>query len=84
MQNYLTLIYLIAIFAIFYFFIIRPQQMRAKQHADLVSTLSTGDRVVTAGGIYGTVTRVEEDSVMVEVAPDVELRMAKDAIVTKV
>lgn len=72
---------LMAVF--FYFFIVRPQQMRVRQHAELVSSLAIGDEVVTAGGIVGDVTQVNERDVLVRVAPSVELRIVKGAIAQK-
>ena len=52
---------LILIFVIFYFFLIRPQQKRVKEHKNMVSSLKRGDEVITSGGIIGTVDRVMED-----------------------
>jgi preprotein translocase subunit YajC len=72
---------LMAVF--FYFFILRPQQQRVRQHNELVASLSVGDEVVTAGGIVGDVTQVNERDVLVRVAPNVELRVVKGAIAQK-
>lgn len=72
---------LILIFVIFYFFLIRPQQKRQKEHRELVGGLSKGDEVVTGGGIVGSVTRVEDDFVVCRVSDKVELRFQKHAIV---
>lgn len=80
MQQFATLIYLVVIFGVFYLFIIRPQQQKAKEHNELVAALSTGDRVVTAGGIYGVIRAIENDTVSLEVSPDVVLKIAKNAV----
>ena len=65
---------------IFYFMIFRPQSKRRKEHMALVSGLSKGDEVMTAGGIVGLITKVEDDWVMVRVADRVEIRMQKGAV----
>ncbi|MCL5291773.1 MAG: preprotein translocase subunit YajC [Actinobacteria bacterium] len=83
MQQLLTIIYLIIIIGVFYIFIIRPQQRRQKEHNELIAGITIGDRVITAGGIYGLVKNVDGETVMVEVAPEVELKMAKTAIILK-
>ena len=64
----------ILIFVVFYFFLIRPQQKRAKQHKAMVDALRRGDKVVTAGGLKGVVSKAVEgqDSVEVEIAKDVK------------
>ncbi len=68
----------IAIFAIFYFLMIRPQQQRAKAHRALIDAVKKGDDVVTGGGIIGKVTRVlDNGEVEVEVAPTVKLKVLK-------
>lgn len=69
---------LMAVF--FYFFIVRPQQNRVRQHNELVASLEVGNEVVTAGGIVGYVTEIADRDVMVEVAPGVALRIVKGAI----
>jgi preprotein translocase subunit YajC len=70
----------IAIFAIFYFFIIRPQSKRQKQHVNFLTTLKRGDEVITTGGIYGTVEGLTERFVTLEVADDVKIRILKTQI----
>ncbi len=67
----------LAIFAIFYVLIIRPQQSRAKAHRAMLDAVKKGDDVVTGGGILGKVVRVTDDEVEVEVAPTVKLRVLK-------
>src|SRR5687768_15264633 len=71
---------LLLIVAVFYLLLIRPQQRKAKQHQDLVSSIGTGDRVVTIGGIHGTVETIDEETVRLEVAPGTVLTMARGAI----
>ncbi|MES3628928.1 MAG: preprotein translocase subunit YajC [Longimonas sp.] len=69
------------IFAVFYFFIYRPQKKREEQHEDMVSKLSKGDQIVTIGGIHGTVRRIDDDSVLAQVDSNgVKIRIDKSAI----
>lgn len=67
-------------FAVIWLLIVMPQRRRQKAHEQLVTKLSPGDYVITSGGLYGTVTDVGEDDVGLEVAPDVEVRVAKRAV----
>ena len=71
---------LIIIFVIFYFLLIRPQMKRAKEHKNLVAALSTGDEVVTNGGLLGKITKVGESFVTVELADNVQIKVQKHAI----
>ena len=69
---------LILIFVIFYFFLIRPQQKKVKEHKAMVESLKRGDRVVTSGGITGTVERlIDHDKVEVEIAENVKVEIVK-------
>ena len=79
-QGYEGLIMLVLMFAIFYFLLIRPQQKRAKQHRELIGALKPGNQVVTAGGIYGKVTAVEESTVTVEIATGVKVKLNRASI----
>ena len=74
------LIPFIAMFAIFYFLLIRPQQKKQREHRQLLQNLKRGDRVVTGGGIYGTVTKIRNDIVHVEIADQVRIRVNKSSI----
>jgi len=72
---------LVLIFVVFYFFLIRPQQQRAKQHKTTLESLRRGDRVVTGGGIIGTVAKVVSDSeVAVDIADNVRVRVVRSTI----
>ena len=71
---------LILIFAIMYFLLIRPQQKKAKEHKAMVQALKRGDRVVTNGGIYGQVSHVADDHLMVEIADGVKIKIMRDAV----
>ncbi len=77
----LMLLQFLPIFLIIYLLIIRPQQKRQKDLDKMLKALKQGDRVLTSGGIIGTVVRVEEGKTVVKVADDVKLDFAKNAIV---
>ena len=68
------------IFAVMYFFMIRPQIKKQKQEREYRSALKTGDLVVTIGGIYGKVTDVKEDAVVIEVHGGTKLKVSKTAV----
>ena len=69
---------LILIFVIFYFFLIRPQQKKAKDHKTMVENLKRGDKVVTSGGIVGTIERViDSEKVEVEIADSVKVEIVR-------
>jgi preprotein translocase subunit YajC len=72
---------LILIFVVFYFLLIRPQQRKAKEQKSMLDALRRGDRVVTGGGIIGTVARVENpEEVVVEIAENVRVRVVRSTI----
>lgn len=71
---------MIVIFVAFYFLLIRPQQKRQKAHTALVGALSTGDEVVTAGGILGKVTAVSEHYATLMIADNVEVKVQKSTV----
>ncbi|MEZ5830421.1 MAG: preprotein translocase subunit YajC [Dongiaceae bacterium] len=70
----------ILIFVVMWFLLIRPQQKKAKDHRAMVAALKRGDRVVTTGGIYGQVSHVADDHLMVEIADGVKIKVVRDAI----
>ena len=74
-------IMLILIFVVMWFFMIRPQRKQQKELQKFREGLKKGDKVVTAGGIYGTVDQVNEKSVLIKVDGETKLRVAKDSLV---
>jgi len=76
----MLIIYVVAFIAIFYFMAIRPQQRQRRAHQALLSALKKGDQIVTAAGMYGTVKRVEENIVVVEIAKGVTIKIARRAV----
>jgi preprotein translocase subunit YajC len=77
-----TLIMFGAIFLIFYFMIIRPQQKRAKERDKLLSNLEKGDKVVTNGGIHGIIAGLEDKTALLQVSDNVKLKIDRSAITT--
>lgn len=74
------LIPLILIVLVMWLLLIRPQQRRVRQHQQLVASVRAGDEVVTAGGIFGTVRGLDDETLLLEVAPGVELRVLRGAV----
>ena len=72
--------FLVIIFALFYFVMIRPQRKRQKDQQKMIDSMQKGDRVVTAGGIFGVIDSVREDSVVIKVESGTLLRVAKGSI----
>jgi len=80
-SNFVQFIPLILIFVIFYFFLIRPQQKRVKEHKDMVKNLKRGDEVITSGGIIGKVERVfEDDRIEIEIADGIKVVAIRNTI----
>lgn len=77
-----TLIMFGAIFAIFYFMIIRPQQKRAKVQKAMLEAIQKGDKVVLSGGMHGTVSGLEDKTVLVDVGNNVKIKFERSAIAT--
>lgn len=72
-----TLIQLALILLIFYLFLIRPQQKKIKEHSAMVNALKTGDKVLLSSGIYGTIKKIKDDKLTLEIAPNVEISVDK-------
>ena len=80
-QGIAQFIPLILIFVIFYFFLIRPQQKRVKDHKAMVESLKRGDEVITSGGIIGTIDRVmEDDRIEVNIGEGVKVQIIRSTI----
>jgi preprotein translocase subunit YajC len=76
-----SILFIIVIaFLVLYLIVIRPQKKRQAQQQRMTNELNVGDEVLTAGGIYGTISRVDEDRVTVEIAPKLEVQVARRAI----
>ncbi len=79
-MNNAMLVYVVALVALFYFLIIRPQRIRQKEMQAMLAALSEGDHVITAGGIHGTVVRVNDSTVLLRVHDDTVIEFEKLSI----
>jgi preprotein translocase subunit YajC len=80
-NNFLLIVlYAVGFIAIFYFMAIRPQQRQRRAHDDLVSSIKPGDEVITAGGMFGTVKRTEDAVITLQIAKNVDIRVARKAV----
>jgi preprotein translocase subunit YajC len=82
MGNLSTFLPLILMFVVMYFLMIRPQQKRAKEQKAMMDALAKGDEVITAGGILGKVSKVNDTYVTVEIAPNTEIVVQKHSVTT--
>ncbi len=78
----MSILPIIILFVIFYFLLIRPQQKKAKEHKNMVETLSKGDEIVTQGGILGKVTDVSDNYLTCKIADNVEVKVQSHAVAT--
>ena len=78
--DYSFLIMMVAIFAIMYFFMIRRQNKKQKEIANFRKNLEVGQAVITAGGIYGKIKEIEDNAVIVEIAPSVKIKVDRNSI----
>lgn len=74
------IIYLVALFAILYFLMIRPQQKRQKQHVSMLSSLKVGDNIITVGGLLGSVIKIKDNTMIIRVADKVHIEILKNAV----
>lgn len=79
-QFFMQIVPLLLIFVVFYFLLIRPQQKRAKEHEAKLNAVQKNDEVVTGGGLMGKVTKVADDHVEVEIAPNVRVKALKSML----
>jgi preprotein translocase subunit YajC len=77
-------LFVLAMLGFIYFLMIRPQRQQQRRHQEMLSTLKPGDEVITAGGLYGEVKRLDADRVALEIDDDVEVVVAKRAIASVV
>ncbi len=79
-SQWMGLLPLVLLFVVFYFLLIRPQQKRAKQQKMFIENLKKGDKVVTSGGLYGTITGITDNTVTLEIADKIRVKVLKGAI----
>jgi len=82
-RQLVTILYLVVIFAVMYFLMIRPQQQRQKKLQQLITNLKINDLIVTAGGIYGTIVKVKEETFIIRVADNVRFEILKSSVIQK-
>ncbi|MCK5718965.1 MAG: preprotein translocase subunit YajC [Thiomargarita sp.] len=78
--GFLNLIMLVVLFIVFYFFLIRPQTKRAKEHRQMVDSLAKGDEVITNGGLLGKITNLGDNFVVLELVPNTEVKIQRQSI----
>jgi preprotein translocase subunit YajC len=78
--NWTIIVFLVLIAAVFYFLMIRPQRKRAKEQKQMMEALKKGDKVITAGGIYGVIESISDDSIIIKVESGATMRVAKGSI----
>lgn len=76
----ISLLYIVGLFAILYFLMIRPQQQRQKKHQEMMKNLKPDDHVITIGGIYGTIVKMKENSLILKVADNIRIEILQSAI----
>ena len=79
-SGFSSIILIVAFIAIFYFFMVRPQQKKQKEINKFRSELNNGDRVITAGGIYGIIKDIKENYIILEIADNVRIKIDKNSI----
>jgi preprotein translocase subunit YajC len=82
-SNYGMIIFLVAIFAIMYFLMIRPRQRQQKQHEEMMQELRSGDRVIIAGGIYGQIESLSEETAIIRIESGATMKVARSSILGK-
>ena len=82
-SSYGMIIFLVAIFAIMYFLMIRPRQKQQKQHEEMMQELRSGDRVIMAGGIYGQIESLSEETAIIRIESGATMKVARSSILGK-
>jgi preprotein translocase subunit YajC len=77
-----ALLMILVIFAIFYLLLVRPQMKRQKEHQSMVNALKKGDKVVTTGGIHGTIVGIKDDIAVLKIAEEVKIEVSKSCVAT--
>jgi len=80
MSDIVFILYIVGLFALLYFLLIRPQQVRQKKHMEMIKNLKVNDPVITAGGIYGTIVKVDDETVTLKVADNVKVKLLKTSV----
>jgi preprotein translocase subunit YajC len=83
METWGMLIFLVAIFAVMYFLMIRPRQKQQREHDEMMKELGAGDKVIIAGGIYGQIESLSEDTAIVRIESGATMKVARNSILGK-
>ena len=84
MEGYYSILYILVLVAILYFMMIRPQQQRQKKQQEMIDSLRVNDRVITVGGIHGSVVAIMDNTLKVKIAEDVQIELQKNAVGQKI
>ena len=76
----MSILPLVLMFVVFYFLLIRPQQKKQKEHRNTLANLKVGDRVLTGGGLYGTIQKIKEDVLTIEIAENVRIKVNRSYV----
>ena len=79
-QGLISFMPLIIIFAIFYFLLIRPQRKKQQKHQEMLANLKRGDKIITTGGIYGTIEGLSDTTLQVKIANQVKVKISRSAV----
>ena len=82
-QSITQILFMVFMIVIFYFLLIRPQRVYQKKRKDMLDSLKVGDKIITTGGIYGTITKVSDHSLRVKIAKNVEIRITPSGVTSK-
>ncbi len=83
-SGWMSFVPILLMIVIFYFLLIRPQQKKEKERVAMINNLKNGDRVLTSGGIFGVVTGIKDDIIMIKIASNTNIEIAKSAIQAKI
>ena len=73
----------VALIAIMYFLLIRPQQKKAKEHRAMLEALKKGDKIVSSGGLHGVITGISDDAITMEIAPKIRVKISRGSVAGK-
>ncbi|MCL2766873.1 MAG: preprotein translocase subunit YajC [Peptococcaceae bacterium] len=83
-MDYISILYILALVGILYFMMIRPQQQRQKKQQEMIDSLRVSDRIVTVGGIYGSVVAIKDNTFIIKIAEDVQVELQRSAVGQKI
>ena len=83
-SSYVSILYILALIAILYFLMIRPQQQRQKKQHEMIESLRVNDRVISIGGVYGMIMAIKDNTFIIKIADAVQIEMEKNAIGRKI